>query len=106
MWHGLKIVYPPQPVFMGYEEAERNNATRLNQVFNGGLPTKEFNGMSHGDGGTDRATRWWGSTFPNQIISSWLEGNEDKLPYVLLKHEGEIWAPAMGLHPVKTNRNP
>ncbi len=118
LWHGLKLVAPPQPVF----QDPRWEVEAMNEVYNGAgkaaeHKTKGMVGMANGeamyrmtpwDAVTQAASFWWASAFPGRIYDAWLDrggnGTAPEMPYLLWKGEdGKVYAPNMMLHPVKTN---
>ncbi|KAK3896759.1 hypothetical protein C8A05DRAFT_39692 [Staphylotrichum tortipilum] len=119
LWHGLKLVAPPQPIF----QDPRWDPAAMNEVYNGAgkvaeHKTKGMVGMANGevmyhmspwDEVTQAASFWWGSAFPGRIYDAWLDraGNGTaEVPYLLWKSpDGEVYAPNMMLHPIKTNKN-
>jgi len=111
LWNGFKLSHPPQ---VWWQNPQRD-VIEMDEFFNGG-PPRPGRSRAHGDGvykqgGKDHITMtasfWWSSAFPRVIFSAWMGESEDKeLPYLLREHEGQVWAPNMALHPVKTNRNP
>ena len=112
-WHGLKLSYPPVPFFMKHDRP----VEEMEMLFNGG-PVEDggkgdalYDPISHWDVANDG--NWhWGGTWPREIMDAWLnvehvgdEGVEISLPWVLRRDDrGRIWAPALALHPVKTNQ--
>ncbi|KAF2499286.1 hypothetical protein BU16DRAFT_557617 [Lophium mytilinum] len=110
LWHGLKIVFPPQPMYQN----PLRDLKEMDIFFNGGPPNASRGAMAKGDGFynarphydiTNTATWWWSSPFPAYIFRNWLDPKEnEELPFILHKDaEGRIWAPNLALHPVKTN---
>lgn len=119
-WHGLKISYPPVPFFMKHDRP----VGEMEMLFNGG-PVEDsgkgdalYNPIDHWDVANDG--NWhWGGVWPREIMNAWLglahagneeegasEGNDEEksLPWILRRdNEGRVWAPALALHPVKTN---
>lgn len=113
-WHGLKISVPPQPWFID----SPRSAAHMNELFNGGPPRTEWHGFANG------TTKWndtafdeyytmhptwrWASKSPDELMDAWMDherSDQDPLPYLLRRHEGQIYAPNVALHPVKTERN-
>lgn len=119
LWYGLKLVAPPQPVF----QDPLWEVQAMNEVYNGAGKVAEHRtkgtvGMANGeamyrmspwDKVTQAASFWWWSAFPGRIYDAWLDRLGDgtaEVPYLLWKSsDGEVYAPNMLLHPVKTNRN-
>ncbi|KAL2140000.1 hypothetical protein VTI28DRAFT_4394 [Corynascus sepedonium] len=123
LWHGLKLVVPPQPIYQDPQWPR----DKMNELFNGPgaveVPRRtDMVGMARGDAiyrqtpyeyiTTTSASFWYTSNFPDRIYDAWLgrgpqgENASRELPYVLWKSEdGSVYAPNMMLHPVKTNRN-
>jgi hypothetical protein len=123
LWHGLKLVVPPQPIYQDPQWPR----DKMNELFNGPGPVEAHRrqgmvGMARGDAiyrqtpyeyiTTTSASFWYTSNFPDRIYDVWLGrgpqgGNAGgEVPHVLWKSEdGRVYAPNMMLHPVKTNRN-
>jgi hypothetical protein len=123
LWHGLKLVVPPQPIYQDPQWPR----DKMNELFNGpgaveAHRRKGMVGMARGDAiyrqtpyeyiTTTSASFWYTSNFPDRIYDAWLGrggqgGNASHdLPHVLWKSEdGRVYAPNMMLHPVKTNQN-
>ncbi len=117
LWHGLKISFPPQPWFLN---PPQHDFQAMNELLNGGSPRSDRDGMSRSSAAYDQ-TAWdewyqihptwrWASDFPREIIDAWLNPVATdtagyRLPHMLRRHDGQVFAPAMALHPVKTNRN-
>ena len=111
MYHGLKFSYPPAPWWMN----PARDVKEMDHFWNGGdiLRNKPY-GMAYGEGMfnakwhfdvTNTASWWWGSHFSNLVFKGWfgeLEKDE-KMNYLLREKDGEIYVPAAGWHPVKTN---
>ena len=102
LWHGLKISYPPQPVFW---RQENDAATRRGWWKGGPLNSTEGIGPKNSNHpGGDGLSFWWGSAWPKQIVDAWKGVEDDSkgvLPWILADHNGEIYAPNALLHPVK-----
>ncbi|KAK4104438.1 hypothetical protein N658DRAFT_441831 [Parathielavia hyrcaniae] len=124
LWHGLKLVVPPHPIYQDPQWPR----SKMNELFNGAGAveahrTQGMEGMAYGDAIyrqadyeyiATSASFWYTSDFPNRIYDAWLgrggsQGGDSsslEVPYVLWKsRDGEVYAPNMILHPVKTNQN-
>ncbi|KAK4121229.1 hypothetical protein N657DRAFT_699833 [Parathielavia appendiculata] len=124
LWHGLKLVVPPQPI---YQDPQWPH-DKMNELFNGpgAIETHRMQGMEGMARGdviyrqtdyeyitTTSASFWYTSDFPNRIYDAWLgrvgsqDGSSSRgVPYVLWRSgDGKVYAPNMMLHPVKTNQN-
>ncbi|KAL2177449.1 uncharacterized protein P884DRAFT_243563 [Thermothelomyces heterothallicus CBS 202.75] len=122
LWHGLKLVAPPHPVYQDPQWP----LDKMNEMYNGPGDVESHKkpgmvGMARGEAIyritphayiTTSASFWYSSAFPDKIYDAWLSrgfrgGNDsDDLPYLLWRSEdGKIYAPNMMLHPVKTNEN-
>jgi hypothetical protein len=120
LWHGLKLVAPPHPVFQDPQWP----LAKMNELYNGPGHVEShlkpgMVGMAHGDAiyditpwayVTTSSSFWYSSPFPDKIYDAWLSRGprnaSAEVPYVLWKSEdGSVYAPNMMLHPVKTNRN-
>ena len=108
LWHGLKMSYPPHPVFMreqGTEEGDR----RVEGWWRGGTGNSS-DGLGprdkrHPPG--DGLTWWWESKWPRAVLDAWFAGegkdNGETMPWLLVKgKDGEVYAPNVAMHPVKT----
>ena len=123
LWLGLKISYPPQPVYMhphneerqrNRPEGENDETSRLEEEwrqpdqrpFFGDLPRKSQDGlsmanpMSYADLGL---TFWWKSEFPRRIMDVWMNNDVDApdMPAMLRVYKGQVYAPNFVMHPVK-----
>ncbi|KAH8890330.1 hypothetical protein GQ53DRAFT_174618 [Thozetella sp. PMI_491] len=102
LWNGLKISYPPQPLFWRLENDEE---TRKGW-WKGG-PANSTRGIGPQDAthpGGDGLSFWWESSWPRKVVNAWM-GNEtpddEEFPWILTKKDGAVYAPNMLLHPVK-----
>lgn len=102
LWHGLKLSYPPQPMFW----RERDDVATLEGWFRGG-PANSSTGLGpddlrHPDG--NGLTWWWEGKWPRAIMDAWFAGDAkaDGLPYLLAVENGRVYAPNLAMHPVKT----
>ncbi|KAK3295224.1 uncharacterized protein B0H64DRAFT_142450 [Chaetomium fimeti] len=122
LWHGLKLVAPPHPVYQNPQWP----LDKMYKLYNGPGDVESHQkpgmvGMAHGDAIyritpyayiTTSSSFWYSSPFPDEIYDAWLSrgprgGNASaEVPYVLWRSEdGTVYAPNMMLHPVKTNQN-
>lgn len=110
LWHGLKLVTLPIPIF---QDPERDRQ-EMEFVLNGGGLDKFGDGIANG-GAKNRGfslgffvnnCSWdWVSPMPDRLMRYW-KGEKEKdrdMPGILREHEGEIVAPNMLMHPRKTN---
>lgn len=107
LWHGLKLSYPPHPLFMqqqGTPEGDR----RVAEWYRGG-PGNSTDGLGpkdkrHPPG--DGLTWWWESRWPREVLDKWFQGDkkEGEMPYLLVEKDGLVYAPNVAMHPVKTQR--
>lgn len=101
LWHGLKLSYPPQPVYIRPADSDER------PKWLGHVPEMAPDGLSHNDPMSDadqRLTWWFQSTFTRTIIDAWLAGdaeNEDTIN-VLARHNGKLLIPNFAMHPVKS----
>ncbi|CAH0019110.1 unnamed protein product [Clonostachys rhizophaga] len=127
LWHGLKLSYPPQPVYMhAYDEElaktqsddENEETSRLKTnwrhpeklPFVGYHPKDSPDGLSHANPqsfANRGLTWWWASEYPRNIMDVWLYGNvnngtTEDLPGMLATERGQVFAPNFVMHPVKT----
>jgi len=124
LWLGLKISYPPQPVYMhAYDEersknrpANENDETSWNEEdwrnpekrpFFGDVPSKSKDGLSLADPQSfaDRGlSYWWQSNWPRKIMDVWLKNETEAsdMPAILRTKDGKVLVPNIALHPVKT----
>ncbi|KAG9252550.1 uncharacterized protein F5Z01DRAFT_625554 [Emericellopsis atlantica] len=124
LWLGLKVSYPPLPVYMHPYSAERSNKRPGNEndetsrledewrhhdkrPFFGHLPERSENGLSMANPQSfaDRGlTYWWVSNWPRRIMDVWMRNEVDAadLPGFMRVHEGQVYAPNFMMHPVKT----
>jgi hypothetical protein len=117
LWHGFKLSHPPQPWFVDGQQ----DVHEMDRIVNGGPPQSNYSGFAYGTNSYDPAVlnrfngdfqqNWWfRSDLPDQLMNAWL-GNSRRpddgkgIPDMLRWHEGQIYAPVVALHPVKTNRN-
>lgn len=104
LWHGLKLSYPPQPVFMKQQGTE-DGEQRIQEWYRGG-PGNSSDGLGPRDKRHplgDGLTWWWESKWPRAVLDAWFRsGSEDQLPFLLVEKDGEIYAPNVAMHPVKT----
>lgn len=128
-WLGLKLSYPPQPVYMHRRgvtnpdndseappEGETDETSRFEVLprrgpegrpFFGDTPQKSADGLAHGNPqafGDRGLTYWWTSDYPRRIMDAWLGKNvvgSEELPTVLVASEGKVYAPNFAMHPVK-----
>jgi hypothetical protein len=122
LWHGLKLVAPPHPVYQNPQWP----LDKMYELYNGPGDVESHQksgmvGMANGEAIyqitpyayiTTSSSFWYSSPFPDEIYDTWLSrgpqgGNASaEVPYVLWRSEnGTIYAPNMMLHPVKTNQN-
>ncbi|KAK3937775.1 hypothetical protein QBC46DRAFT_451677 [Diplogelasinospora grovesii] len=103
LWHGLKLSYPPQPVFwrdpndidyqLGWwKGGPRNSSTGIGP-----------DSIDHPRG--DGLSFWWESSWPRQVFDAWdgkpLEEGVH-FPWILTKEEdGRVYIPNMMMHPMK-----
>lgn len=103
LWHGLKLSYPPQPVYL-----RAQGDTELEAAWHRGGPNNASeSGMGPADPqhpSGDGLTWWWESKWPRQIVNDWLGGDaaNKELPFLLAAQDGKVYAPNVALHPVKT----
>ena len=115
LYHGLKISFPPNPWFH-HPQAKRNvTIQELDKLFNGGTPAENAqtnNGLSFGKAMYDPrgayelfngGTWWWVRGYPGRVMKHWMTQDRVGMPSMLREHEGQIWAPMLGLHPVKNH---
>lgn len=119
LWHGLKLSYPPQPVYMnsydpGYtesnDEVSRDPKTWPNTTVTpwfGKSASDSTDGVAHGNPQTyanKALTWWWASHYPRRLMDAWLSGDAtaEGMSKVLATHDGEVYMPNMAMHPVKT----
>lgn len=102
MWHGLKMSYPPQPVYFG----RRDDAELARDWYRGG-PRNSSGGLGPSD--PQRSPQgglswWWESKWPREVVDAWVAGDAGRadLPYLLGVEGGRVYAPNVALHPVKT----
>ncbi|KAB5585053.1 hypothetical protein GE09DRAFT_13060 [Coniochaeta sp. 2T2.1] len=103
LWHGLKLSYPPHPLFMkqqGTEEGEE----RISAWYRGG-PANSTDGIGpqdkrHPPG--DGLTWWWESRWPREVLDSWFGKEEGELPFLLVRRGDQVFAPNVAMHPAKT----
>ena len=117
LWHGLKIVFPPHPWFHRPQADREVGVEQLDQLFNGGAPTENAranNGFAFGKAMYDPngfyelfngGTWWWVPGYPGRSFKQWMNHNTNAMPSMLREVDGQIWAPAMALHPVKSGDN-
>ena len=87
----------------------------MDRMVNGGPPRAGNGGMATGEIRRNRTLfdefftyhpSWrWASEYPRQIMDAWMrprQGATDTLPSLLKMHDGQVLAPALALHPVKT----
>ncbi|KEQ64519.1 uncharacterized protein M437DRAFT_64171 [Aureobasidium melanogenum CBS 110374] len=110
LWHGLKLFGLPLPIF---QDPERNRV-ELNFVLNGRDMEQFPDGFANGPVNTREAPFGffvrgksfdWVSPMPDRTMASWKgeEPPDDNMPKVLVERDGKIYAPAMFMHPRKTN---
>lgn len=110
LWHGLKLVALPLPIFQTPERDRRE----MDFVVNGGPLDRFEDGIAMGGAKYRGATSgfftsncsWdWTSPMPDNLMRYWKEGHKKDadFPHILLEHEGEILSPNILLHPRKTN---
>ncbi|KAG9663037.1 hypothetical protein KCU95_g4145, partial [Aureobasidium melanogenum] len=110
LWHGLKLVGLPLPIF---QDPERNR-DELNFVLNGGDIEQFPDGFANGPVNTRGASIGffvrgrsfdWVSPMPDRTMAYWKgeKQPDDDMPKILVERDGKIYAPAMFLHPRKTN---
>jgi hypothetical protein len=110
LWHGLKLSYPPQPLFMR-QQAEGAEGDKLVEGWFRGGPAESKSGLGpddlkhpYGDG----LSYWWESKWPRAVLDAWFghEGGmkKDELPFILAEHDGKVYAPNVAMHPVKQRR--
>lgn len=110
LWHGLKLVGLPLPIF---QDPERDRE-ELNFVLNGGNIDQFSDGFANGPVNTRGASLGffvrgrsfdWVSPMPDRMMAYWKgeKQPDSDMPHVLLKKDGKIYAPAMFIHPRKTN---
>ncbi|PHH63627.1 hypothetical protein CDD81_5608 [Ophiocordyceps australis] len=96
LWHGLKLSYPPQPVFARGPQDE---------AWYGVAPEASPNGLGHGNP-QSFAQRglswWWASDWPRHLMDAWLHGHDDDAAALLTEHRGQVYMANVALHPVKT----
>ncbi|KAG7286267.1 hypothetical protein NEMBOFW57_008575 [Staphylotrichum longicolle] len=79
LWHGLKLVAPPGPLFQDPRWDERD----MDEVYNGAARQRPegMRGMAYGEAVyrgspweyvTQKASFWWRSGFPDRIYDAWL----------------------------------
>lgn len=104
LWHGLKLSYPPQPVYLRARGDEALEAA----WHRGGPANASATGLGPADPqhpSGDGLTWWWESKWPRLIVDSWFEGGagpDQELPYLLAEVDGRVYAPNVAMHPVKT----
>lgn len=123
-WLGLKMSYPPQPVYMHDYNAEVSNnrpesdndeTSRFEKdwrhptirPFFGDPPNKSETGMSMANpmaNGDKGLTHWWVSFYTGKLMDVWIrnEVDADEFPPALKVHNGQVYAPNFAMHPVKT----
>lgn len=122
LWHGLKLVAPPHPVYQNPQWP----LDKMHELYNGPGDVESHQksgmvGMADGEAIyritpsayiTTSSSFWYSSPFPDEIYDAWLSGGPQggnasaEVPYVLWRSEnGSVYAPNMMLHPVKTNQN-
>ncbi|KAK4554400.1 hypothetical protein LTR86_008608 [Recurvomyces mirabilis] len=118
LWHGLKVVQAPMPLF---QDPERD-IHELNFVMNGGIPRDFHDGIANGPAAykahavnffTARTTFNWYSPLCNLVFEHWIYGSKaeddlrpvpsDAMPAFMREINGKIYAPSFILHPRKTN---
>ena len=111
LWHGLKVVALPLPV---YQDPARDK-DEMEFVCNGGPLSRFKDGIAMGGAKYRGATigfftgsqTWdWTSPTPDRIMRYWKgedKKKDDKIPAMLLERGGEIFAPNLMMHPRKTN---
>lgn len=110
LWHGLKLSYPPQPVFARQQQDPAEGEQTVRAWFRGG-PANSTDGLGPRDKRHplgDGLTWWWESKWPRVVLDAWFapppperKGGGD-MPFLLVEREGEVYAPNVAMHPVKT----
>ncbi|PHH67629.1 hypothetical protein CDD82_1264 [Ophiocordyceps australis] len=109
LWHGLKLSYPPQPVF-ARGQAEGDDESEP-EAWYGVAPEASPDGL--GQANPQSFARrglswWWASDWPRQLMDGWLYGDAGVLASdeltggVLAERRGKVYMANMALHPVKT----
>jgi hypothetical protein len=111
LWHGLKLSYPPHPVFLHEQGTELGDRREEEWFRNGTAGSTDALGPAdkrHPSG--DGLTWWWMSGWPRMVLDVWFgykkgEGeNEDVWPFLLARgKDGEVYVPNVAMHPVKTS---
>jgi hypothetical protein len=123
LWHGLKLSFPPQPVYMSPERSdERGHNDETSRVASEWLdkshtpwfghdPATSLDGTAHANP-SSKANRglswWWTSTYTREIMDVWLNNGivGEDVPDMLVVQDGVVYAPNMAMHPVKTQEGP
>ncbi|KIX92980.1 uncharacterized protein Z520_11253 [Fonsecaea multimorphosa CBS 102226] len=117
LYHGLKVVFPPHPWYHHPQAPREVSVQELEQLFNGGSPTdnaRENNGLSFGKAMYDPngvyelfngGTWWWVPGYPGRTFKQWMNHDATNIPSMLREDGGNLWAPMMALHPVKSGAN-
>lgn len=111
LWHGLKLSYPPHPLFARQQAGDEADST-LQMWYKGGTRNS-----TDGLGPTDKShpygdglSWWWESKWPRAVLDAWFgveeggEGDERDMPWLLAREGGEVYVPNVVMHPVKTQR--
>ncbi|OAL31722.1 hypothetical protein AYO20_08115 [Fonsecaea nubica] len=117
LYHGLKVIFPPHPWYHHPQAPREVSVQELEQLFNGGSPSdnaRENNGLSFGKAMYDPngayelfngGTWWWVPGYPGRTFKQWMNHDTTNIASMLREDEGQIWAPLMALHPVKSGAN-
>lgn len=109
LWHGLKMSYPPHPLFMREQGEADEGEGRVAEWHRGG-PGNSSDGLGPRDKRHplgDGLSWWWESKWPRQVLDAWFDTGENKegeMPWLLVRSGGEVYAPNVAMHPVKTQR--
>jgi Protein of unknown function (DUF3405) len=119
LWHGLKYSHPPQPWYIYTRDDIRQDAASIDEIVNGGPPQSTYLGFSFGTNSYDKEVldhyNWrteqswhWRSQLPSDIMGKWLGHDQGpwqdtNLADILVEKDGQVYAPAIWLHPYKTN---
>ena len=104
LWHGLKLSYPPSPVYM----LQHNDPRFVDGWYRGG-PGASSTGLGpdildhpRGEG----LSWWWEGAWPRDVFERWVRPGPnaipETLPFLLAVKEGQVYAPNFAMHPVKT----
>ncbi|KAF4122866.1 Protein of unknown function (DUF3405) [Geosmithia morbida] len=131
LWLGLKLSYPPQPVYMqpaggavaapaarvqeDYKEEEEDESFTHEDRFEvlrtllGDRPFDSRDGLAHAKPqsfASKGLTYWWASDYPRQVMDAWMGDDTNDMDAravapMLVEHDGQVYAPNFVMHPVK-----